>query len=263
MTKPTTPQASPNSSVLVLSSVPMIANAPTASSSSNGVISSPACNPNRPNNCPPKNRLTISAIKPEEVAALGEHAVAAGFSTVKLKVGFADDRWRLEALRDAVGFQTLIRLDANGGWYTGEAIEQIQELQEYGLELIEQPVAPDDLAAMHRVRDASMVPIVADEGVRSVEDLDLHIAPETSHLSARARFTVTNEGKEPLKALTLQLSSTLSWESIGAPAPLTFTQHTLDTDADHTGQVTEALVDPLRQNLPTPTTSAAPSAAAT
>ncbi|HEY8997460.1 MAG TPA: hypothetical protein VIM60_06155, partial [Edaphobacter sp.] len=78
-------------------------------------------------------------------------------------------------------------------------------------------------------------------------DLDLHIAPDTSHLSARARFTVVNEGKEPLKALTLQLSSTLNWESIGAPSPLTFTQHTLDTDADHTGQVTEALVA-----LPTP-----------
>ncbi|HEY8998102.1 MAG TPA: hypothetical protein VIM60_09395, partial [Edaphobacter sp.] len=78
-------------------------------------------------------------------------------------------------------------------------------------------------------------------------DLDLHISPGTSHLSARARFTVVNEGKEPLKALTLQLSSTLNWESIGAPSPLTFTQHTLDTDADHTGQVTEALVA-----LPTP-----------
>lgn len=120
---------------------------------------------------------TITALSPDEVAALGELAVKSGFSTIKLKVGFdADDRWRLEALREAVGFQTLIRLDANGSWYTGEAIEQIHELQEYGLELIEQPVAPDDLAAMHRVRDASMVPIVADEGVRTVADLDLHIA---------------------------------------------------------------------------------------
>ncbi|MGK2878094.1 MAG: mandelate racemase/muconate lactonizing enzyme family protein [Solirubrobacterales bacterium] len=120
---------------------------------------------------------TITAPEPEEVATLGEHAAGSGFTTIKLKVGFAsDDRARLEALRDAVGFQTLIRLDANGGWYTGEAIDHINEFQEFGLELIEQPVAPDDLASMHRVRDASLVPIIADEGVRSVEDLDLHVA---------------------------------------------------------------------------------------
>lgn len=120
---------------------------------------------------------TITALEPDDVASLGQEAVSAGFSTVKLKVGFSDrDDDRLAALRDAVGFQTLIRLDANGSWYTGEAIEKIADLQEYGLELVEQPVAPDDLASMHRVRDAALVPIVADEGVRSVEDLDLHVA---------------------------------------------------------------------------------------
>jgi L-alanine-DL-glutamate epimerase-like enolase superfamily enzyme len=111
------------------------------------------------------------------VADLGKLAIDSGFQTVKLKVGFAsDDRWRVEALREAIGFETLMRLDANGAWYTGEAIDLISELSEFGLELIEQPVAPDDLAAMHRVRDASLVPIVADEGVRTVEDLDLHVA---------------------------------------------------------------------------------------
>ncbi|MBJ7459121.1 MAG: mandelate racemase/muconate lactonizing enzyme family protein [Thermoleophilaceae bacterium] len=120
---------------------------------------------------------TITAPTVDEVAELGQHAVEAGFATIKLKVGHAsDDRARLEALREAVGFETLIRLDANGGWFTGEAIDHINEFQEFGLELIEQPVAPDDLASMHRVRDASLVPIIADEGVRSVEDLDLHVA---------------------------------------------------------------------------------------
>lgn len=120
---------------------------------------------------------TIGAELPEEVAELGAKAVQEGFTTVKLKVGYAqDDYSRLEALREAVGFATLIRLDANGAWYTGEAIDEIARLTEFGIELIEQPVAPDDLMAMHRVRDASMVPIVADEGIRTVDDLDRHIA---------------------------------------------------------------------------------------
>lgn len=120
---------------------------------------------------------TITAVDPEQVAELGKTALAAGFSTIKLKVGFTrHDHERLAALREAVGFQTLIRLDVNGGWFTNEAIEEINALQEYGLEFVEQPVAPEDLASMHRVRDATLVPIVADEGVRTVSDLDLHIA---------------------------------------------------------------------------------------
>ncbi|WP_035354599.1 hypothetical protein [Edaphobacter aggregans] len=69
-------------------------------------------------------------------------------------------------------------------------------------------------------------------------DLDLHIAPATSHLVAHARFTVRNTSAAPLTHITLQLSSTLHWESLSAP----FTEHTLLTDADHTGQATEALV---------------------
>jgi hypothetical protein len=73
-------------------------------------------------------------------------------------------------------------------------------------------------------------------------DLDLHIAPTTSHLGVRARFTVRNISSVPLKRLILQLSSTLSFESVGAPSPLLYTQHTIATDADHTGEATEAVI---------------------
>lgn len=119
---------------------------------------------------------TITAPEPDEVAALGELAVNSGFETIKLKVGMKHDLARVEALRDAVGFETLIRLDANGGWRTGEAIEAISEFEAFGLELVEQPVSPEDLTSMQRVRDAVVVPVVADEGIRSLSDLDLHVA---------------------------------------------------------------------------------------
>ncbi len=69
-------------------------------------------------------------------------------------------------------------------------------------------------------------------------DLNLHITPATSHLEAHARFAVRNTSATPLTRVTLQLSSTLHWDSLSAP----FTEHTLLTDADHTGQATEALV---------------------
>lgn len=73
-------------------------------------------------------------------------------------------------------------------------------------------------------------------------DLDLHLQPATSHLATQARFTVRNISQTPISQLTLQLSSTLHWESLSAPIALTFTEHVLSTDADHTGQMTEALV---------------------
>ncbi|NYF91024.1 M1 family aminopeptidase [Tunturiibacter empetritectus] len=78
-------------------------------------------------------------------------------------------------------------------------------------------------------------------------DLDVHLTPAESKLAVHARFGVKNTGKAPLTRLVFQISSALSWESFavqseGRVAPLTFTQHAIDTDADHTGKATEAVV---------------------
>ena len=78
-------------------------------------------------------------------------------------------------------------------------------------------------------------------------DLDVHLAPAQSHLAVRASFTVKNCGKEPLPRLVLQISSSLHWENFalrsgGRVSPLSFTEQTIDTDADHTGKAAEAVV---------------------
>jgi hypothetical protein len=78
-------------------------------------------------------------------------------------------------------------------------------------------------------------------------DLDVHITPASSHLAVHARFTVRNSGPAPLDRLALQLSSTLQWENLALATPtgvqpLKFIQQTINTDADHTGQATEAIV---------------------
>jgi hypothetical protein len=78
-------------------------------------------------------------------------------------------------------------------------------------------------------------------------DLDVHLSPTQSQLAVHARFTVRNAGTEPLTRLAFQLSSSLRWESFAAQStdkisPLAFAQHTIDTDADHTGKATEAVV---------------------
>ena len=78
-------------------------------------------------------------------------------------------------------------------------------------------------------------------------DLDAHLIPAKSQLSVRAKLTVRNSGPEPLTRLAFQLSSSLNWESFamrsaGRVLPLSFAQHTIDTDTDHTGQAKEAVV---------------------
>jgi Peptidase family M1 domain len=78
-------------------------------------------------------------------------------------------------------------------------------------------------------------------------DLDVHLAPAQSHLEVHAGFTVRNSGKEPLTRLSFQISSSLHWESFAQRSgervsALSFTEQTIDTDADHTGKAKEAVV---------------------
>ncbi len=72
------------------------------------------------------------------------------------------------AVRDAMGPDARIRIDANGGWSVEQAVEAIAALRDAGLEYVEQPVATvEELAAVRRRVD---VPIAADESIRRVED---------------------------------------------------------------------------------------------
>lgn len=81
----------------------------------------------------------------------------------------------------------------------------------------------------------------------SAYDLDVHLVPAKAQLAVHARFTVRNSGPQPLDRLAFQLSSSLHWESFstqssGNALPLTFVEHVIDTDADHTGKAQEAVV---------------------
>jgi hypothetical protein len=80
-------------------------------------------------------------------------------------------------------------------------------------------------------------------------DLDVHLTPVAAGIWVRAGLTVRNDGTVPLKRLALDISSSLRWDAISsvgeglvAATPMTFAMHMLDTDADHTGQMDEAVV---------------------
>jgi O-succinylbenzoate synthase len=123
---------------------------------------------------PPARRTSVEVnalvpgVTPAEAAALAGAAVAAGFRTIKVKVGDVDSVERTAAVRDAAGPGIRLRVDANGVWDVDTAVATIARLARYDLELVEQPVAAlDDLAA---VRRRVRVPIAADEAVRTLDD---------------------------------------------------------------------------------------------
>jgi o-succinylbenzoate synthase len=118
--------------------------------------------------------VTVPAVGPSEARAI---VVASGCATAKVKVAeagqsLADDVARVEAVRDGLGRQGRIRVDANGAWDVGRAVAALRELARFGLEYAEQPVPTlEDLRAL---RSRTDVPLAADEAVR--------LAPDPLHL---------------------------------------------------------------------------------
>ena len=116
--------------------------------------------------------LTISLHSPEETAIRGSEAVKKGFKTIKAKVGVSleSDVARIRALREAVGPEINIRIDANQAWTVPEAIRTLDRLTEYNIQFIEQPVPSWDLDGLKQVRQSVRIPVMADEALFSPAD---------------------------------------------------------------------------------------------
>jgi O-succinylbenzoate synthase len=97
--------------------------------------------------------VTVPAVGPEQAAAI---VARSGCRTAKVKVaerGQAEqeDIERVEAVRDALGPDGRIRVDANGAWEPGQAARVLRRLARFGLEYAEQPCATlDELAELRR-----------------------------------------------------------------------------------------------------------------
>jgi O-succinylbenzoate synthase len=122
---------------------------------------------------PVRDRVPVSALIPDEApveaAARAALAVADGFRTVKVKVGDPEDVDRVMAVRDAIGPDVALRLDANGAWDLDTARLRLRRLAASAPEFVEEPVA--GLGEMARLRRKVSIPIAADESVRGIEDV--------------------------------------------------------------------------------------------
>ncbi|GAA1489090.1 o-succinylbenzoate synthase [Brachybacterium sacelli] len=123
-----------------------------------------------------REAVAVNATIPVVPAVLAHRiATVGGARTAKIKVAdpgssLAEDAERLEAVRDALGPDARLRVDANAAWTFEQALQALPVLDRAagGLEYAEQPCAGiADLAALRRALD---VPIAADESVRRAED---------------------------------------------------------------------------------------------
>ncbi|MDF1496144.1 dipeptide epimerase [Caproiciproducens sp. CPB-2] len=118
--------------------------------------------------------LTISVNPVGEMVRDSVDAVKRGYRILKTKVGKegVKDIERIAAIREAVGKDVKIRVDANQGWTAKEAVRILTAMEDRGLdiELCEQPVKAHDLNGMRAVTQAVSTPILADESVFSAED---------------------------------------------------------------------------------------------
>jgi L-Ala-D/L-Glu epimerase / N-acetyl-D-glutamate racemase len=115
----------------------------------------------------PVSSFTIGIDKPEVIRAKVREA--AEYPVLKVKVGSGDDATILAAVRAET--DKPIRVDANCGWTAKQAVAALPMLKEFGVELIEQPVPPDDLDGLAEVRRASPLPVIADESCRTAVDI--------------------------------------------------------------------------------------------
>ncbi|MGB4703799.1 MAG: dipeptide epimerase [Candidatus Saccharicenans sp.] len=111
--------------------------------------------------------MTTGLNTPEKMAASARENVQQGYRQIKIKVGQNPelDIQRVAAVRQAIGPDIKLRLDANQGWSVPEAIHALKKMEPYRIEFCEQPVKDSDIYGMKQVRAQSPVPIMADESL--------------------------------------------------------------------------------------------------
>uniref|UniRef100_A0A8D9E2D4 Mitochondrial enolase superfamily member 1 n=1 Tax=Cacopsylla melanoneura TaxID=428564 RepID=A0A8D9E2D4_9HEMI len=96
----------------------------------------------------------------EKVIELCKKYLALGFTAFKIKVGInlEDDKRRCKLMRDMIGQENLLMVDANQRWEVEEAIQWMQSLAEYTIYWIEEPTSPDDILG-HRAISQVLEPL--------------------------------------------------------------------------------------------------------
>lgn len=118
----------------------------------------------------PDTTFTIGIDSDEAVREKTREALGR-FNILKVKVGGADDKRMIEAIRSVTGLP--LAVDANQGWKDRrEALDMILWMKEKGVVMVEQPLPKSDLDAIARLTEESPLPVFADESLQRLSDVE-------------------------------------------------------------------------------------------
>ncbi len=177
-----------------------------------------------------RNRFSLGAYDPAIAAERASQLVAAGFTTIKVKVGTGPDLdvARVHAVRNAIGPDIQLTIDANGGWSDLQARYCLPQMSDCCVELVEQPLPRGDYSGLRKLRHDLGIKVLADESCFDeihVRELILHDCCDAITLypgkqggisKARTLASIAAEAGIPCT-----IGSNLEWD-IGAAAMMQF-----------------------------------------
>lgn len=117
----------------------------------------------------PRSSFTIG-LAPDAATLRARVQEAAPYPILKIKLGSPWDREVLRIVRQEAP-QALLRVDANCAWTPKQALGMLDVLNEVGVDMLEQPLPPHDLAGLRFVRERANIPVVADESCLVASDI--------------------------------------------------------------------------------------------
>lgn len=124
--------------------------------------------------------LTIGIDAPEKMAQTAVRFKTDGVRIIKVKLGKNGPRdvERVRRIREAVGPDIVLRIDANQGWDFDTALDALQQMAPFNIQFCEQPIRHWQDEILPRLRSAVSIPIMADESVFDHHDAQRLIAAE-------------------------------------------------------------------------------------
>ena len=118
----------------------------------------------------------VGFLAPHESVKVCSDLLKEGFKTIKIKVGrdeFEDDIKVIKIIRNKLGYDFKIRIDANGKWNLKKAIIIVNSLEKYNIEYVEQPV--NSIKEFIKLKKEIKIPLAADESIRTLADAEKFI----------------------------------------------------------------------------------------
>jgi muconate cycloisomerase len=124
---------------------------------------------------PPKRSVVtysgvITAGSIEKAVQHAKHFKLFGIKQLKIKIGGAETVERVAAIRETVGPNASLRLDANGAYDVAGALAVLAQLAEFKIETVEQPIKRGEPAELAALKRQSPIPVMADESLVTVAD---------------------------------------------------------------------------------------------